>query len=156
MIVNVKKFIEYQLTINFSIIIIIAVTISTNKDSPFTFLQLLWINLLMDTFAAISLAYQNPRETINKLKFTIRKSDSLINPLMWTNIVLQSALISTICLYLYFYGESFLKITLKVTSTSIDRDMPIISGRNYHMDGTPDYILYMMQKKTDLKSVPAP
>jgi len=56
MIVNVKKFIEYQLTINFSIVTIIGVTIATNKDSPFTFVQLLMINLLMDTFAAIALA----------------------------------------------------------------------------------------------------
>jgi Ca2+-transporting ATPase len=98
MIVNVKKFIEYQLTINFSIVTIIGVTIATNKDSPFTFVQLLMINLLMDTFAAIALAYQNPRESINKLKFTIDKKDPLINSLMWSNILFQSGLITAISL----------------------------------------------------------
>lgn len=56
MIINVKKFIEYQLSINFSILLILLITISTNKDSPFSFFQLLWINLLMDTFAAICLS----------------------------------------------------------------------------------------------------
>jgi len=32
------------------------VTIATNKESPFSFLQLLWINLLMDTYAALCLS----------------------------------------------------------------------------------------------------
>lgn len=141
MIINVKKFIEYQLTINFSIVTIIGVTIATNKDSPFTFVQLLMINLLMDTFAAIALAYQNPRESINKLKFTIDKKDPLINSLMWSNILFQSGLITAISLYIYYYGTTFLKLNLQVTSTSIARNKDMVSGRNYNIDGTPDYIL---------------
>lgn len=100
MIINVKKFIEYQLTINFSILAIMLITISTNKDSPFSFLQLLWINLLMDTWAAICLSFQNPRESVNKFKYNIKKKDELVNNFMWMNIIIHSITISFICLFI--------------------------------------------------------
>jgi len=56
MIINVKKFLEFQLSVNMSILMILLVCISTNKQSPFTFMQLLWINLLMDPWAALCLS----------------------------------------------------------------------------------------------------
>jgi len=74
------------------------VTIATNKESPFSFLQLLWINLLMDTYAALCLSYQNPRESINNFKFKIKRSDPLVDINMWVNICIQFITISSICL----------------------------------------------------------
>jgi len=129
MITNVKKFIEYQLTINLSIILIVIICISTNKYCPFTFMQLLWINLLMDTWAALCLSYQNPRESVNKFKFTIKKSDSLVDKIMYINIVIQALACTTICLFIYYLAPTFISVSLSVTSNSIQAKKQLISGR---------------------------
>lgn len=100
LIVNVKKFIEFQLTVNLSIIIILIVTTCLNKDCPFTILQLLIINLLMGTFAAIMLGFQNPRETNTKLQYNINKNDPIVSKLMYVKVILHATLIAGICLYI--------------------------------------------------------
>lgn len=96
MIINVKKFVEFNLTVNFSIIALIVFTTCLSKDTPFTFAQLLIINLLMDTFAATQLAYQNPRETNNKLIFDINKTDSIVNVDMWIKIIMHTVTLTII------------------------------------------------------------
>lgn len=52
---NVRKFLQFQLTINFSIVSIVFISGLSLGDIPFNVIQLLWINLIMDILAAISL-----------------------------------------------------------------------------------------------------
>jgi len=101
MIINVKKFIEFNMTVNLSILSIIVFTTCLNKDTPFTFAQLLIINLLMDTFGAIQLAFQNPRETNNKLIYEINKNDPIILNEMWVKISIHCVTLTIICLFLF-------------------------------------------------------
>lgn len=61
---NIRKFLQFQLTINFaavSLIIIGSIVIST---TVFTAVQLLWINLVMDTLASLALAAEDPDENV--------------------------------------------------------------------------------------------
>jgi len=101
MIVNVRKFVEFELTINMSIMLIIIITSILNKEPPFSYFQLMIINLLMDTFSAYMLTYQNPREGVNKLIFEINKDDPIVSSIMWIKIVLHSILISGISLFIF-------------------------------------------------------
>ena len=58
---NIQRFIQFQLTINVSALAIAFLGPFLGVKPPFTVLQLLWINVIMDTFAAIALCSEPPR-----------------------------------------------------------------------------------------------
>lgn len=60
---NVRKFIQFQLTINLVALTMIFLGGITIGDSPFNVIQLLWMNMVMDTLAAIALATEPPHPT---------------------------------------------------------------------------------------------
>jgi len=85
----IRKFIQFQLTVN-----IVAVTVAfigsvSSVRSPLTALQLLWVNLIMDTLAALALATEPPAEEVLN-RGPVRKNDPLISKKMWRNIFIQS------------------------------------------------------------------
>ena len=62
---------------------------ATLGNSPFSVTQMLWINMIMDTLAAISLATEPPHPT-NLKQEKQKKQDKLITPVMWRNISCQA------------------------------------------------------------------
>src|SRR5207249_7131458 len=58
---NIQRFLQFQLTINVSALAIAFLGPFLGVRPPFTVLQLLWINVIMDTFAAIALCSEPPR-----------------------------------------------------------------------------------------------
>ncbi|TPX77584.1 hypothetical protein CcCBS67573_g01151 [Chytriomyces confervae] len=105
---SVRKFLQFQLTVN--IVAVILTVVSSFLTSIFsegkipmsalTAVQLLWVNLIMDTFAALALATDPPTpELLNRPP--ARKSDSLINYDMWKMIIGQSIFQIAACLGLY-------------------------------------------------------
>ena len=87
---NIRKFIQFQLTVNIVCVIIVMLGGATLGVSPFSVIQLLWINMIMDTLAAISLATEPPHPANLKLEKQ-KKSDRIILPVMWRNILIQAA-----------------------------------------------------------------
>lgn len=61
---NVRKFVQFQMTVNFSCMIFVLTTALFLGHSPFSIVQLLWINLIMDVLAAIAFATEHPSEEI--------------------------------------------------------------------------------------------
>lgn len=63
---NVRKFLQYQLVINIGAIVIMIVgTVTLQADEqPLNTIQMLWVNLLMDTFAALALATEDPSDAL--------------------------------------------------------------------------------------------
>jgi Ca2+-transporting ATPase len=82
---NCRKFIQFQLTVNISCIFFILISSLSLGASPFTVVQLLWINLIMDVLAAIALASEAPHPTELK-KERIKKGDNFVVPIMWRAI----------------------------------------------------------------------
>ena len=81
------------------------------KQKPLSVLgtvQLLWINLIMDTFAALALATDPPSPDLLNRKPSSRQ-DSIISPDMFKMIVSQTIYQVTVCLVLYFCGPSWFK-----------------------------------------------
>ena len=73
---NIQRFILFQLTINLMACLIVAIGAFTGTESPLTVTQMLWVNLIMDTFAALALASLPPSVEVMKRK--PRRSDDFI------------------------------------------------------------------------------
>ena len=65
---NIQRFIVFQLTINFVALFIVLLGSLVGTDLPLTVTQMLWVNLIMDTFAALALASIPPSESVMKEK----------------------------------------------------------------------------------------
>lgn len=83
---SIRKFVQFQLTVNTVAVAIAFIGAVTKGDSPLTPVQLLWVNLIMDTFAALALATEAPTEELLKRK-PYGRYDSLITRNMWRNII---------------------------------------------------------------------
>ncbi|CAO0801036.1 unnamed protein product [Mucor circinelloides] len=87
----VKKFLEFQITVNIVAVILtfISAVASTDQKSVLTAVQLLWVNLIMDTFAALALATDPPTEELLNRRPEPR-SAPLITFKMWKMIIGQA------------------------------------------------------------------
>lgn len=87
----VKKFLEFQLTVNVTAVLLtfISAVASKHQDSVLTAVQLLWVNLIMDTFAALALATDPPTEELLE-RAPEPRSSPLITFKMWKMIIGQA------------------------------------------------------------------
>jgi P-type Ca2+ transporter type 2C len=83
---NIQRFIQFQLTINVSALTIAFLGPFFGIKPPFTVLQLLWINVIMDTFAAIALCSEPPRATVMNFP-PKRKDEDILSPPMKRTIL---------------------------------------------------------------------
>lgn len=106
---SIRKFLSFQLTVNIVAVALAFIGAVSNErgESPLKAIQLLWVNLLMDTFAALALATEEPSDTLLDRK-PVRNEDALINPCMWLHIVGQAIFQLAILLALLYSGaETF-------------------------------------------------
>src|SRR5262249_28259487 len=87
---NIQRFIQFQLTINVSALVIAFLGPFLDIRPPFTILQLLWINVIMDTLAAIALCAEPPRPGLMRQK-PKRRDDSILSPPMVRTIFITAA-----------------------------------------------------------------
>jgi Ca2+-transporting ATPase len=81
---NIQRFIQFQLTINASALVIAFLGPLVGVKPPFTVLQLLWINVIMDTLASIALCSEPPRPGLMRLPPKRRDESILTRPMLWT------------------------------------------------------------------------
>jgi Ca2+-transporting ATPase len=87
---NIQRFIQFQLTINVSALAITFLGILIfNVKAPFTVLQLLWINVIMDTFASMALCSEPPRPGVMKMK-PKRRDENIVTPAMTKTILIAA------------------------------------------------------------------
>lgn len=105
----VKKFLQFQITVNITAVMLTFVSAVSSNDqtSVLTAVQLLWVNLIMDTFAALALATDLPTRSLLDRK-PDPKSAPLITLRMWKMIIGQAIYQLTVTFILYFAGESIL------------------------------------------------
>lgn len=83
---NIQRFLLFQLTVNVTACFLVLVGAFMGTESPLTVTQMLWINLIMDTFAAIALASLPPSQKVMQDKPRNRKA-SILSPSMRVNIL---------------------------------------------------------------------
>lgn len=108
----VKKFLQFQVTVNITAVLLTFITAvaSSKEESVLTAVQLLWVNLIMDTMAALALATDPPTESILDRK-PDPKSAPLITITMWKMIIGEAIYQLTITLLLNFGAEKILSYT---------------------------------------------
>jgi Ca2+-transporting ATPase len=88
---NIRRFILFQMTVNVVACLIVLVGSFMGTQSPLTVTQMLWVNLIMDTFAAMALASLPPNERVMKDQ-PRKKTDFIINPPMIKSILVTGLL----------------------------------------------------------------
>jgi Ca2+-transporting ATPase len=105
----VKKFLQFQVTVNITAVLLTFITAVSSSDegSVLTAVQLLWVNLIMDTMAALALATDPPTDSILDRK-PDPKSAPLITITMWKMIIGEAVYQLAITLLLYYGSYSIL------------------------------------------------
>ncbi len=83
---NIQRFILFQMTVNVAACLIVLAGAFMGMESPLTVTQMLWVNLIMDTFAAMGLASLPPSASVMREKPRSREA-FIINRPMWRAIV---------------------------------------------------------------------
>ena len=99
---NIRKFLQFQLTVNLVALTVAFVAAVTKGEQPLNVLQLLWVNLIMDSLAALALATEDPTPDLLEEQ-PHGRNEPLINRAMGKHIVIQ-ALYQCFWLFLIFYG----------------------------------------------------
>ena len=98
---NFKRFIQFQLTVNVSSVVVIICSIVAGFKSPFTALELLWINIIMDGPPALTLGLEPMRDNLFDKKPT-KRNENIISKKMFIRIMLNGIFVSVVCLVQYF------------------------------------------------------
>ncbi|KAJ4955707.1 hypothetical protein NE237_012490 [Protea cynaroides] len=115
---NIQKFIQFQLTVNVAALIINFVAAVSSGEVPLTAVQLLWVNLIMDTLGALALATDQPTKELLE-KPPVGRTEPLITNVMWRNLIAQALYQVTILLTMQFKGRTIFGVEEKVKDTLI-------------------------------------
>ena len=103
---NIQRFIFFQLTVNVAALLTaIAGPLLLNEEFPLTIMQVLWINLIMDTLAAIALASEPSDPEVMREKPRDNR-ESIITPVMWKKILFAGLGIFVASMLFMFLNKS--------------------------------------------------
>lgn len=101
---NIQRFILFQMTVNVAACLIVLFGAFMGMQSPLTVTQMLWVNLIMDTFAAMALASLPPSNSVMKEKPRPREA-FIINRSMWRSILGVGGVFFALLVVLLYYFE---------------------------------------------------
>jgi Ca2+-transporting ATPase len=103
---NIRKFLQFQLTVNVVALWLVLISALVGFVVPLNAVQLLWVNLVMDTLGALALGTELPTPALLKRK-PYKRSAKLISRPMWRNIFCQSAFQLILLLILLYKGADY-------------------------------------------------
>ncbi|XP_041047430.1 plasma membrane calcium-transporting ATPase 2 [Carcharodon carcharias] len=106
---SISKFLQFQLTVNVVAVIVAFTGACITQDSPLKAVQMLWVNLIMDTFASLALATEPPTEALLMRK-PYGRNKPLISRTMMKNILGHGIYQLTVIFTLLFAGETIFNI----------------------------------------------
>ncbi|XP_075886317.1 plasma membrane calcium-transporting ATPase 1 isoform X2 [Nelusetta ayraudi] len=121
---SISKFLQFQLTVNVVAVIVAFTGACITQDSPLKAVQMLWVNLIMDTFASLALATEPPTEAL-LLRKPYGRNKPLISRTMMKNILGQGVYQLIIIFTLLFAGE-------KLFDIDSGRDAPLHAPPSEH------------------------
>ncbi|TMS39882.1 hypothetical protein L596_006341 [Steinernema carpocapsae] len=104
---SIAKFLQFQLTVNVVAVTIAFIGACAINDSPLRAVQMLWVNLIMDTLASLALATEMPTEDLLKRK-PYGRTKSLISRTMVKNIVGHALYQLVVLFAILFFGHKFI------------------------------------------------
>ncbi|KAM4651603.1 plasma membrane calcium-transporting ATPase 2 isoform 3-T4 [Discoglossus pictus] len=106
---SISKFLQFQLTVNVVAVIVAFTGACITQDSPLKAVQMLWVNLIMDTFASLALATEPPTDSL-LLRKPYGRNKPLISQTMMKNILGHAVYQLTLIFTLLFVGEEIFNI----------------------------------------------
>eukprot|EP00271_Cylindrocystis_brebissonii_P014798 TRINITY_DN3635_c0_g1_i1.p1 TRINITY_DN3635_c0_g1~~TRINITY_DN3635_c0_g1_i1.p1 ORF type:complete len:1016 (-),score=205.49 TRINITY_DN3635_c0_g1_i1:1288-4335(-) len=125
---NIQRFLQFQITTSLVAILLNLVAALVKGDAPLTVVQMLWLDLIQDTFGALALASEPPSASLLK-QLPVDRNESLITGVMLRNIVGQSAYQLALTLLLWFRGKEFL---------NLGKGLPVVLVGTAGMEGNSD------------------
>ena len=110
---NIRKFLQFQLTVNFCACLLVFICACIGNETPLTTIQMLWINLIMDSLGSLALATEPPYEELLNRPPT-RKGESIISGIMWKHIAIQALVELALLIVLYLTAPYFIKEKNKI------------------------------------------
>lgn len=102
---NIQRFVLFQLTINFAAIIVVFVGSIFGTEMPLTVVQILWVNIIMDTFAALAMASLPPNPAVMN-EPPRPKDEFIITPAMARTIFTCGTIFVGVLLGMLFYWRA--------------------------------------------------
>ncbi|XP_041021359.1 calcium-transporting ATPase 1-like [Juglans microcarpa x Juglans regia] len=103
--INIQKFVQFQLTVNVVALIVNFSSACLTGNTPLTAVQLLWVNMIMDTLGALALATEPPNDDLMK-RAPVGRKGNFISNVMWRNILGQSLYQFVIIWFLQTRGKA--------------------------------------------------
>lgn len=104
---NIRRFLQFQLTVNVVALIAAFVGACILRESPLQPIQLLWVNLIMDSLASLALATEPPKDCLLERQ-PYSRNDYIISRKMVKHIIGMSLYMSTVVFIIVFAGEYFI------------------------------------------------
>ena len=105
---NIRKFLQFQLTVNFCACVLVFICACVGNETPLTSIQMLWVNLIMDSLGSLALATEPPYDELLQRAPT-KRNEHIINGRMWKHISIQALCELIILLVLYLIAPDFIK-----------------------------------------------
>lgn len=137
---NIRKFLQFQLTCNLVALFTAMVGSCVLKESPLQAIQLLWINLIMDSLASLALATELPTPDLLK-RPPYTREEYIISRKMVKNLVCMAIYMILIIYSVVFAGEYFYPEPDPFYRFGWS-DKFVYPGRLYDWDGSPLWIKY--------------
>eukprot|EP00261_Vitis_vinifera_P037617 XP_019078860.1 PREDICTED: putative calcium-transporting ATPase 13, plasma membrane-type [Vitis vinifera] len=111
---NIQKFIQHQLTVNVSSLVITSVATMALGESPITLIQLIWVNLVTSILGGLMLIMEPKIQEPHTLQAAGNRNESVITKAMWLCILTQILYQASVLLVFLFKGEAILGINRRV------------------------------------------
>jgi len=138
---SIQKFLQFQLTVNIAVLVVSLLVTFGGKEHPLNVIQMLWLNLIMDSLAALALASEPPTDAL-LTRPPVNRSDFIITEQMWYNMLGQAFYqIIVVCIMLFstnwdwvvktgdcekYYNDKFEKVCDNPTRGKMSKQYTII------------------------------
>lgn len=112
---NIRKFLQFQLTVNFVALWLVFIGALAGFQPPLNAVQLLWVNLIMDTMGALAHGAELPTPEL-LLRKPYKRSSSLLSRPIKRNIICQGLFQLSLLLFLLFYGPTMFDVPENATN----------------------------------------
>ena len=103
---NIKRFLQFQLTVNVGALLFTVIGAIFLKESPLQAIQLLWVNMIMDSLASLALATELPRPDL--LERPPQVKDDFVVSRKMTKHILYMSLFQMIVLFIFLFGGEYM------------------------------------------------
>jgi len=116
---NIRRFLQFQITINFSVLVLTLIGICALTEAPFNPTMLLYINLIMDMLGALALTTSPPEPSIIRQK-PVNNEEVIMQKVIWRQIYALSIWNILVMSLIIFFGEPMFNLNYSASTMTQD------------------------------------